>query len=129
MAELLDLKLEDASLDKIAELALKAIGANASAKKNIDVKDVSGNSGAKTYVCSLNKVPKCIVKVSSSKSIMSSQPITQKRVSLATEVLRHQKLAPPIILKGIDFHIERSAGISVMQDFFHFNEDLRHPIK
>ena len=33
MAELLDLKLEDASLDEIAELALKAIGTNASAKK------------------------------------------------------------------------------------------------
>ena len=129
MAELLELKLEDASLDEITELALKAIGANASAKKNIDVKDVSGNSGAKTYVCSLHKVPKCIVKVSSSKSIMSSQPITQKRVSLATEVLRHQKLAPPIILKGTDFHIERSAGISVMQDFFHFNEELAPPDK
>ena len=57
MSELLQLKLEDASLDEIAELALRAIGPNASAKKNIDVKDVSGNSGAKTYVCSLNKVP------------------------------------------------------------------------
>ena len=129
MSELLQLKLEDASLDEIAELALRAIGPNASAKKDIDVKDVSGNSGAKTYVCSLNKVPKCIVKVSSSKSIMSSQPITQKRVSLATEVLRYQKLAPPIMLKGTDFHIERSAGISVMQDFFHFNEELAPPDK
>ena len=101
MSEILQLKLEDASFDEIAELALKAIGPDASAKKNIDVKDVSGNSGAKTYVCSLHKVPKCIIKVSSSKSIMSSQPITQKRVSLATEVLRHQKLAPPVILKGL----------------------------
>ncbi len=129
MSELLQLKLEDASLEEIAELALRAMGQNASAKKNIDVKDVSGNSGAKTYVCSLNKVPKCIVKISSSKSIMSSQPITQKRVSLATEVLRQQKLAPPIMLKGTDFHIERSAGISVMQDFFHFNEELAPPDK
>ena len=42
--EFLQLKLEDASLEEIAELALKAIGSNASAKKNIDVKDVSGNS-------------------------------------------------------------------------------------
>ena len=37
MAEILELKLEDASLDEITELAFKAIGANASAKKNIDV--------------------------------------------------------------------------------------------
>ena len=36
MAELLQLKLEDASLDEIAELALNAIGQNASAKKNIN---------------------------------------------------------------------------------------------
>ena len=57
MVQLLKLKLENASLDKIAELALKAIGPNASAKKNIDVKDISGNSGAKTYVCSLHEVP------------------------------------------------------------------------
>ena len=48
MSELLQLKLEGASLDEIAELALRAIGPNASAKKNIDVKNVSGNSGAKT---------------------------------------------------------------------------------
>ena len=37
MSELLQLKLEDASLDEIAELALRAIGPNASTKKNIDV--------------------------------------------------------------------------------------------
>ena len=100
MVVLLQVKLEDASLDEIAELALKAIEPNASAKKNIGVKDVSGNSGAKTYVCSLHKVPKCIDKVSSSKSIMSSQPITQKRVSLATEVLRQQKLAPNYVKRN-----------------------------
>ena len=47
MAEILELKLEDASLGEIAELALKAIGANASAKKNIDVKDVSGGKMSK----------------------------------------------------------------------------------
>ena len=129
MSKFLPLKLENASLDEIAELALKAVEPNASENKSVNVKDVSGNSGAKTYICSIDDIPKCIVKVSSSKSIMSSHPITQKRVSLATEVLRSQNLAPPIILKGIDFHIERSAGVSVMQDFFHFNEDLAPPDK
>ena len=129
MSEFLELKLENASLDEIAELALKAVEPNSSENKSVNVKDVSGNSGAKTYICSIDDIPKCIVKVSSSKSIMSSHPITQKRVSLATEVLRSQNLAPPIILKGIDFHIERSAGISVMQDFFHFNEKLAPPEK
>ena len=129
MSEFLQLKLENASLGEIAELALKAIGPNASAKKTVDVKDVSGNSGAKTYICSIDDVPKCIVKVSSSKSIMSSHPITQKRVSIATEVLRSKNIAPPIISKGIDFHIERSAGVSVMQDFFHFNDELAPPDK
>ena len=129
MSDFLQLKLESASLDDIAGIALKAIDPNASEAKSLNVKDVSGNSGAKTYICSIDDVPKCIVKVSSSKSIMSSHPITQKRVSMATEVLRSQNLAPPIILKGIDFHIERSAGVSVMQDFFHFNSDLAPPEK
>ena len=36
VSELLQLKLEDASLDEIAELALRAIGPKASAKKAID---------------------------------------------------------------------------------------------
>ena len=129
MSESSKLKLENASFDEIAELVLKAVEPNSSKNKIVNVKDVSGNSGAKTYICSIDDIPKCIVKVSSSKSIMSSHPITQKRVSLATEVLRSQNLAPPIILKGIDFHIERSAGVSVMQDFFHFNEDLAPPDK
>ena len=129
MLDFLQLKLESASLNEIAGVALKAIDPNASEDKSLNVKDVSGNSGAKTYICSIDDVPKCIVKVSSSKSIMSSHPITQKRVSMATEVLRSQNLAPPIILKGIDFHIERSAGVSVMQDFFHFNSDLAPPEK
>ena len=129
MSEFLELKLENASLDEVAELALKSVEPNSSENKSVNVKDVSGNSGAKTYICSIDDIPKCIVKVSSSKSIMSSHPITQKRVSLATEVLRSQNLAPPVILKGIDFHIERSAGVSVMKDFFHFNEDLAPPDK
>ena len=129
MSDFLQLKLESASLNEITALALKAIDPNASEEKSLNVKDVSGNSGAKTFICSIDDVPKCIVKVSSSKSIMSSHPITQKRVSMATEVLRSQNLAPPIILKGIDFHIERSAGVSVMQDFFHFNSDLAPPEK
>ena len=109
MAQLLRLKLEDASLDEIAELALRAIGPNAAAKKNIDVKDVSGNSGAKTYVCSLHKVPKCIVKVSSSKSFMSLQPITQKssesvaRYSMFFDI----KNLLPSYIKGTDLFIHR----------------------
>ena len=129
MSEFLELKLENASFDEIAELVRTAVEPNSSENKIVNVKDVSGNSGAKTYICSIDDIPKCIVKVSSSKSIMSSHPITQKRVSLATEVLRSQNLAPPVILKGIDFHIERSAGVSVMKDFFHFNEDLAPPDK
>ena len=45
MSELLKLKLEDASLDEIAELALRAIKPNASSKKNIDDKDLVLDNG------------------------------------------------------------------------------------
>ena len=47
MSEFLELKLENASLDEIAELALKAVEPNSSENKSVNVKDVSGNSGAK----------------------------------------------------------------------------------
>ena len=60
---------------------------------------------------------------------MSSHSNTFKRVLAATEILRSHGIAPPIILNGVDFHIEKSAGISVMQDFFHFNKKLAPPEK
>ena len=47
----------------------------------------------------------------------------------ATENLRSNGIAPPIVLHGADFHIERSAGISVMEDFFHFNQKIAPPEK
>ena len=50
MSEFLQLKIEDASLEKIAESALKAIEPNDSADKKDDIKDVSGYSGSKTYI-------------------------------------------------------------------------------
>ena len=70
MSDFIQLKLESASLDEIAGVALRAIDPNASEDKSLNVKDVSGNSGAKTYICSIDEVPKCIVKVSSSKSCL-----------------------------------------------------------
>ena len=51
-------------------------------------------------------------------SIISSHPNTEKRVVLATEVLRKHNIAPSILMRGADFHIEKSSGISVMDDFF-----------
>ena len=40
MSEFLDLKLENASLDEIAELALKAVEPNSSENKSVNVKDI-----------------------------------------------------------------------------------------
>ena len=45
----------------------------------------------------------------------------------AASVMRAEGIAPPVIMRGADFHVEASAGTSVMKDFFHFDEDLAPP--
>ena len=121
------LRLKEATLSEIAEVTSKLFFQNEEPQKLLSVKDVSGNSGAKTYICNEQEVTKCIVKVKSGASIMSSHPNTTARVAAATKVLRGHGVAPPILMEGHDFHIERSAGTSVMKDFFHFDPDLAPP--
>ncbi len=121
------LRLKEATLNEIAEVTSKLFFQNEEPQKLLSVKDVSGNSGAKTYICNEAEVPKCIVKVKSVDSIMNSHPNTTARVAAATKVLRGHGVAPPILMEGHDFHIERSAGTSVMKDFFHFDQNLAPP--
>ena len=124
-----ELYLKNASIEEIAKVASDIIYQNKIKKKILSIRDVSGNSGAKTFICSEGDIPKCIVKVKGNESIMSSHSNTFKRVLAATEILRSNRIAPPIVLHGADFHIERSAGISVMEDFFHFNQKIAPPEK
>ena len=124
-----DIFLSNASLNELRQIASDLIYGHKAGKEMLSIKDVSGNSGAKTFVCSSQKGPKCIIKVKVSNSIMSSHPNTKKRVDAATEVLRRNAIAPPILMNGGDFHIEKSAGISVMKDFFHFDEAFAPPDK
>ncbi|MEC7984478.1 MAG: phosphotransferase, partial [Myxococcota bacterium] len=81
------------------------------------------------YLCSDNDVPKCIIKVSSGDGIMNSHAFTIERVQAAANALRENHVAPPILMKGADFHVETSVGDSVMKDFFHFQLDLAPPQK
>ena len=124
-----ELCLKSAPIEEIAKIASDIIYQDKVEKKILSIRDVSGNSGAKTFICSEGDIPKCIVKVKGNESIMSSHPNTFKRVLAATENLRSNGIAPPIVLHGADFHIERSAGISVMEDFFHFNQKIAPPEK
>lgn len=119
--------LTNASLDQILATANAALEQNGVAHSSLSIRDVSGNSGSKTYLCSDGELPKCIVKVSSGNSIINSHPLTIKRVNDATEALRKNKIAPEILMRGEDFHVELSAGTSVMKDFFHFEDDLAPP--
>ena len=119
-----EISLKGATLETISEVASEAIYSHEKKGPLLSVKDVSGNSGAKTFICKEGNSPRCIVKVSGDESIMNSHPNTIARVTAATEAMRKQGIAPPILMKGSDFHIEASAGISVMQDFFHFDPKL-----
>ena len=124
-----DIKLKGASLADIAKVASDAISALDGERTILSVKDVSGNSGAKTFICSQGNITRCIVKVAEKKSIMNSHPNTISRVTAATKVMREHGIAPEILIKGLDFHVELSAGTSVMKDFFHFNTELAPPEK
>jgi hypothetical protein len=123
----IDMALKGASSDQILDCAFIALKTNSINYSSLSVRDVSGNSGAKTYLCSDGDMPKCIVKVSSGDGIMNSHPFTIERVNAATKALRQNKVAPAILLRGEDFHVELSAGTSVMKDFFHFKNDLAPP--
>ena len=89
------LRLKEATLTEIAEVTSKLIFQNEEPQKLLSVKDVSGNSGAKTFICNEEEVPKCIVKFKSDDSIMSSHPNITARVTAATKVLRDHGIAPP----------------------------------
>ena len=124
-----EIRLKNSTLDNIAKIALNSLYHNQESKPSLTVNDVSGNSGAKTYICYERDIPKCIVKITEGKSIMNSHPNTTTRVTAATKVLRENGIAPQILMKGADFHIERSAGTSVMKDFFNFDPELAPPEK
>ena len=122
-----DIKLLGADNALIAQTAAEALADSEAGAPALSVKDISGNSGAKTYVCLDGDIPRCIVKVQSGGGIMDSHPNTAARVSAAATVMRAEGIAPPVIMKGADFHVEASAGTSVMKDFFHFDEALAPP--
>ena len=54
------LQLKDASFEEIAKVASDIIYKDKIEKKILSLKDVSGNSGAKTFICSDGDIPKCI---------------------------------------------------------------------
>ena len=90
------IKIKNSTLEDIAEIALNSLYPNKESKTLLSVNDVSGNSGAKTYICHEGDVPKCIVKITESESIMNSHPNTTARVIAATKVMREHGIAPPI---------------------------------
>ena len=122
-----DIKLLGADDALIAHTASEALADGTASTPKLSVKDISGNSGAKTYLCLDGELPRCIVKVQSGGGIMDSHPNTAARVGAAASVMRAEGIAPPVIMRGADFHVEASAGTSVMKDFFHFDEDLAPP--
>ena len=115
-----ELKLAGTSDERLAQVAAAALSPSMSSD-SLTIKDISGNSGARTYLCIEDETPRCIIKVQSGGGIMDSHPNTFLRVQVASQVMRESGLAPPILMRGKDFHIEASAGKSVMRDYFHFD--------
>ena len=124
-----DIELSGATPELVSTTAATALSLKPEEASRVTVKDISGNSGARTYLCLVEDVPSCIVKIQTGSGIMDSHPNTHARVTAAADVMRAHHLAPQIIMKGVDFHVEESAGVSVMKDFFHFDPELAPPDK
>ena len=75
-----DIFLSNASLNELRQIASDLIYRHKAGKEMLSIKDVSGNSGAKTFVCSSQKGPKCIIKVKVSKHYQESRTIIFKQV-------------------------------------------------
>ena len=56
-----ELCLKNAPIEEIAKIASDIIYQEKVEKKILSIKDVSGNSGAKTFICSEGEIPKFIV--------------------------------------------------------------------
>ena len=119
-----NLSLMNANEEMIKEVALQALCLSDVDLNTIQIKDISGNSGAKTMLFMINNTPLCIIKILSGGGIFDSHPNTTERVQAAAKAMRESGLAPSVLLRGKDFHIEASAGHSVMKDFFHFDHEL-----
>ena len=122
-----ELSLQNSTHEQILEAVLTVLKRSDLDAQDLELKDISGNSGARTLLCLLHSVPQCIVKIQSGGGIMDSHPNTLTRVQAAAEVMRANGIAPPVLMRGTDFHIEATAGVSVMKDFFHFDHELASP--
>ena len=112
-----DIKLLGADDALIAQTASEALADGTTSTPELSVKDISGNSGAKTYLCLDGD---CLDASSKSRVAAVSWtliPTPQARVGAAASVMRAEGIAPPVIMRGADFHVEASAGTSVMKDF------------
>eukprot|EP00943_MAST-04B_sp_MAST-4B-sp1_P006496 g6496.t1 len=97
----------------------------------VTLKSTSGRSGATSYLVmrattgggeeQKETIAGCL-KIPG--GVLHNKQLTSERMQLATQALRSAKIAPACLFKGDDFYVEESGGISVMKDFFHFNEDL-----
>ena len=91
-----------------------------------EIKECSGQSGAKTFIIKKDEIPNCVVKVSSGGSgIIDSDPLSQKRIKAASSIFREFNIAPKELMKGPDFHVESCAGVPSMKDFFHFQDSVK----
>ena len=86
------------------------------------IKDCSGRSGARGFLVMRDETPVAMVKVEG-ESVLHSHPASGNRIRAATAALRAHGCAPALLARGKDWYAEEAAGVSVMKDFFHFDED------
>ena len=93
-----EISLHGASPEAIAEAAATALFSDPARASELSVKDISGNSGARTYLCRNDDTPVCIVKVQSGGGIMDSPEYL--RGSVQPLRLCERRAGALIIMKG-----------------------------
>ena len=69
-----DIELSGATPELVSTTAATALSLTPEEASRVTVKDISGNSGARTYLCLVEDVPSCIVKIQTGSGIMDSHP-------------------------------------------------------
>lgn len=89
----------------------------------VTVQDKSGLGGGRVYFVSMENAdpPIVVLKVQGEQS---ASPLSSKRVNAAIDVFRTNGLAAKKIAQGEDWYVDPFAGVSCVEDYFHFDHTL-----
>ena len=93
-------KLNGATADVVAKTVADALYEG----EAVTAKDISGNSGAKAWLCSKGEKKVCLVKIVTGLGISGTHAHTTKRMDAGTAAMREAGVAPKLLAKASHQH-------------------------